>query len=77
MHVVIADDSGLLRDALTRILTDADTDVRAAVGDAEALLEAVERHRPDVAIIDIRMPRHSPTNSYTGLTNSSGTSRSL
>lgn len=56
MRVVIADDSGLLRDGLTKLLTETGDEVCASVGDADALLAAVHVHRPDVAIVDIRMP---------------------
>lgn len=54
--MILADDSVLLREGLTRLLDDAGHEVVAAVGDAPALLAAVERHRPDVAVIDVRMP---------------------
>jgi DNA-binding NarL/FixJ family response regulator len=63
MRVVIADDSGLLRDALARILTEAQIEVCATVGDPEALHEAVDQHEPDVAVVDIRMP---PTFTHEG-----------
>ncbi|MDP4506840.1 response regulator transcription factor [Nonomuraea turcica] len=56
MRVILADDSVLLREGLTRLLDDAGHEVVAAVGDASALLDAVEHHRPDVAVIDVRMP---------------------
>jgi DNA-binding NarL/FixJ family response regulator len=56
MRVVIADDSGLVRQGLVRLLVDEGFDVQADVDNAEALLEAVEAFEPDVAIIDIRMP---------------------
>lgn len=56
MRVILADDSVLLREGLTRLLDDAGHEVVAAVGDAPALLDAVERHRPEVAVIDVRMP---------------------
>ncbi|WP_327582470.1 response regulator transcription factor [Nonomuraea sp. NBC_00507] len=56
MRVILADDSVLLREGLTRLLDDAGHEVVAAVGDAAALLDAVEHHRPDVAVIDVRMP---------------------
>ena len=63
MRVVIADDSGLLREALARLLTEAGIEVCAAVGDAEQLETAVAEHRPDAAVIDIRMP---PTYTHEG-----------
>jgi len=56
LRVVIADDSVLLRAGLVRLLADAGLEVVAAVGDATALVEAVEAQRPDVAIVDVRMP---------------------
>jgi DNA-binding NarL/FixJ family response regulator len=56
VRVILADDSVLLREGLTRLLDDAGHEVVAAVADAPALLDAVERHRPDVAVIDVRMP---------------------
>ena len=64
MRVLIAEDSVLLRAGLTRLLLDAGLDVIASVGDATALVEAVERHRPDLAVVDVRMP---PTNTDDGL----------
>jgi len=60
MRIVIAEDSAVIRAGLTEILNDRGHDVVAAVGDAEALLKAVEIHDPDVAIVDVRMPpRHT------------------
>ncbi|MEO6651199.1 MAG: response regulator transcription factor [Ilumatobacteraceae bacterium] len=56
MRVVIADDSALWRAGLARLLEEAGVDVVALVGDAAALEEAVERWRPDVAVVDVRMP---------------------
>ena len=56
MRAVIAEDSVLLRAGLTRVLEGSGISVVAAVGDAEALLTAVEEHRPDVAVVDVRMP---------------------
>ena len=56
MRVVVADDGGLFRTALVRLLGEAGIEVVAAVGDATALLDAVAQHRRDVAIVDIRMP---------------------
>ncbi|MEV4068246.1 response regulator transcription factor [Nonomuraea fuscirosea] len=64
MRVILADDSVLLREGLTRLLDDAGHEVVAAVGDAPALLDAVGRHCPDVAVIDVRMP---PTHKDEGL----------
>jgi DNA-binding NarL/FixJ family response regulator len=56
VRVVLADDSVLLREGLTRLLTEAGCDVVAGVADAPALLDAVELHRPDAAVVDVRMP---------------------
>jgi DNA-binding NarL/FixJ family response regulator len=56
VRVVIADDSVLLRAAAGRLLTEAGIDVVAEAGDGEELVRKVRGHRPDVAIIDIRMP---------------------
>ncbi|GLZ41623.1 response regulator transcription factor [Actinokineospora sp. NBRC 105648] len=56
MRVVIAEDSVLLRVGVTRLLADEDIETVAAVEDGDALLEAVSEHRPDLAIVDVRMP---------------------
>ncbi len=56
MRVVIAEDLALLRDGLERLLRDSGFDVVAAVADGPALLDAVEQTRPDVAIVDVRLP---------------------
>ena len=64
MRIVIAEDSVLLRAGLTRILADAGEDVVATVGDADELLVAVERHQPDLCVVDVRMP---PTHTDDGL----------
>ncbi|PBC63740.1 DNA-binding response regulator [Streptomyces sp. Tue6028] len=56
MRVVIAEDSALLRDGLAQLLRLRGVEVAAAVGDAEALLTSVSEHRPDVAVVDIRLP---------------------
>jgi DNA-binding NarL/FixJ family response regulator len=64
VRVVIADDSVLLREGAVRFLEDAGIEVVGQAGDAEDLLRKVRAHRPDVAIVDIRMP---PTNVDEGL----------
>jgi DNA-binding NarL/FixJ family response regulator len=64
VRIVIAEDSVLLRAGLTRILVDAGEDVVATVGDADELLTVVGRHRPDLALVDVRMP---PTHTDDGL----------
>jgi DNA-binding NarL/FixJ family response regulator len=56
MRVVIAEDSVLLREGMVRLLERAEMEVVAAVGDAEQLLRAVEEHKPDVVVTDVRMP---------------------
>lgn len=56
MRVVIAEDLVLLRDGIARALTAHDIDVVAEVGDAGTLIEAVSEHRPDLIIVDVRMP---------------------
>jgi DNA-binding NarL/FixJ family response regulator len=56
MRVVIAEDAAVLRDGLVQLLTERGYEVPAAVADPDALLEAVAEHRPDVVVLDIRMP---------------------
>ena len=56
MRVVIAEDSAVVRAGLAEILADRRHQVVAAVGDGEALLAAVAEHRPDVTVVDVRMP---------------------
>jgi DNA-binding NarL/FixJ family response regulator len=56
MRVVIAEDAVLLREGIVRLLTDAGHEVVAAVGNGEDLIAAIERERPDVSIVDVRMP---------------------
>ena len=56
MRVVLAEDSVLLREGLVRLLREYGAEVVAAVGDGEALVAAVAEHRPDVAVVDVRMP---------------------
>jgi DNA-binding NarL/FixJ family response regulator len=64
MRVVVADDSVLLREGVVRLLEESGFEVVAQAGDAEDLIRKVGAHRPDVAIVDIRMP---PTNTDDGL----------
>ena len=64
MRVVIADDSGIVRQGLARLLTDEGIDVVSDVDNAEDLITEVSRLEPDVAIVDIRMP---PTHTNEGL----------
>ncbi|MCW2545453.1 MAG: two component transcriptional regulator, LuxR family [Frankiales bacterium] len=63
MRVVIADDSALLREGLSRLLVESGVTVCALVADAGSLEAAVATHEPDVAIVDIRMP---PTFTHEG-----------
>jgi DNA-binding NarL/FixJ family response regulator len=56
MRVVIAEDSVLLREGLTRLLAEAGHDVVAAAAEAEEFLRAVGEHEPDAAVVDVRMP---------------------
>ena len=64
MRVVIAEDSVLLRRGAVRLLEDAGFEVVGEAGDAEDLLRKVRAHKPDVAVVDIRMP---PTHVDEGL----------
>jgi DNA-binding NarL/FixJ family response regulator len=63
VRVVIADDSVLLREGLARLLAEAGMETCAKVGDGASLEQAVHEHRPDVALVDIRMP---PTFTHEG-----------
>lgn len=56
MRIVIAEDSAVVRAGLVEILADRGHEVLAAVGDGASLITAVETHRPDVALVDARMP---------------------
>jgi len=64
MRVVIADDAVLLREGLIRLVEENGHTVVAAVGDGPSLVEAICEHRPDVSIVDVRMP---PTHTDEGL----------
>ncbi|HIW61810.1 MAG TPA: response regulator transcription factor [Candidatus Stackebrandtia excrementipullorum] len=56
MRIVIAEDDTLLREGLTLVLNSQGMEVVAAVADGDRFLEAVAEHRPDVAVLDVRMP---------------------
>ncbi|MEV0714061.1 response regulator transcription factor [Asanoa sp. NPDC050611] len=56
MRIVIAEDLLLLREGMVRLLTETGHTVVAAVDDAEALVAAVEEHRPDLSVVDVRLP---------------------
>jgi DNA-binding NarL/FixJ family response regulator len=56
VRVVIAEDLALLRDGLTRLLRDNGFEVVAAVEDADSLLRVITTEKPDIAIVDIRLP---------------------
>jgi DNA-binding NarL/FixJ family response regulator len=64
MRVVVADDSILLREGVVRLLEEAGLEVVGQAGDAEDLLRKVRAHKPDVAVVDVRMP---PTHTDEGL----------
>jgi DNA-binding NarL/FixJ family response regulator len=64
LRVVIAEDAALFREGLVRLLSERGHRVCAAVADGPALLDAVAAHRPDVAVVDVRMP---PTRTDEGL----------
>jgi DNA-binding NarL/FixJ family response regulator len=64
VNVVVAEDAAVLRDGLVHLLTHRGHTVLAAVSDGEALQAAVDEHRPDVAVVDVRMP---PTHTDEGL----------
>ena len=64
MRVVIAEDSVLLREGLTRLLSDGGFTVVAAVADASELLRAVASEQPDLVVVDVRMP---PTHTDEGI----------
>jgi DNA-binding NarL/FixJ family response regulator len=56
MRIVIAEDSVLLQAGLVRFLTESGHEVVDAVADAEALVSSIDAHRPDLAVVDVRMP---------------------
>ena len=64
MRVVIAEDAVLLREGIARLLADTGSEVVATVEDAIELVAAVERERPDVCVVDVRMP---PTHTDEGI----------
>jgi DNA-binding NarL/FixJ family response regulator len=64
VRIVIAEDSVLLREGVARLLEDEGHQVVAKAGDGEELLTEVERHVPDIAVVDVRMP---PTHTDEGL----------
>ncbi|MGH7921334.1 MAG: response regulator, partial [Candidatus Dormibacteraceae bacterium] len=64
MRVILAEDSLLFREGLSRLLGELGIDVVAQTGSTEDLQELVAAHHPDVAVLDIRMP---PTRTHEGL----------
>jgi DNA-binding NarL/FixJ family response regulator len=64
VRVVVADDSTLLREGVVRLLEEAGLEVVGQAGDGEELLRKVRAHKPDVAVVDVRMP---PTHTDEGL----------
>jgi DNA-binding NarL/FixJ family response regulator len=64
VRIVIAEDSVLLREGLTKLLDNGEFEVVASVPDADQLLRAVDEHRPDLVVVDVRMP---PTHTDEGI----------
>jgi DNA-binding NarL/FixJ family response regulator len=64
VRVIVADDSVLLREGLVRLLDESGFEVVAQAGDGEELMRKAKAHKPDIAIVDIRMP---PTHTDEGL----------
>lgn len=64
MNVILAEDSVLLRAGIARLLTDAGMTIVAEADDADAALDAVDRHQPDIVVMDVRMP---PTHTDEGI----------
>jgi DNA-binding NarL/FixJ family response regulator len=64
LRVVIAEDSALIREGLARLIEESGGKVLAKVADAPSYIEAVQKHRPDVSVVDVRMP---PTQRDEGL----------
>ena len=62
--MIVADDAMLTREGIVHLLVESGVDVVAQVGDADTLMQEVARHRPDVAVVDIKMP---PTHRDEGL----------
>jgi DNA-binding NarL/FixJ family response regulator len=59
VRIVIAEDAVLFREGLARVLEDAGHEVVARVGDADAFVASVHKHRPDLVVVDIEMPPHA------------------
>ncbi len=64
MRIVMADDSLLLREGMERLMTESGHQVVAAVGDGPSFVDAMQQHRPDIGIVDVRMP---PSHSDEGM----------
>ena len=64
LRVIIAEDSALIREGIARLIEESGGTVVAKVGDGPSFVDAVERHRPDVSVVDVRMP---PTQRDEGL----------
>jgi DNA-binding NarL/FixJ family response regulator len=56
LRVVIAEDSALIREGISRLIEESGGTVVAKVGDGDAFIEAVVAHQPDVSVVDVRMP---------------------
>ena len=74
MRVVVGEDSALFREGLALLLEDAGHEVAAKAADAPALIEAVDTQRPDLAIVDVRMP---PDNTDDGARAAAGCARHI
>ncbi len=61
MRVIICEDHALVRDGLERLLSTHGFEIAASVDTAEAFLAEVAREPPDVCVLDVRLPRRSPT----------------
>lgn len=73
LRVVLADDTALFRQGMAKLLTNAGVEVVAEAADAVALLEAVVRWEPDVAVVDVRMPPTGTDEGYGPLPGSAAT----
>jgi DNA-binding NarL/FixJ family response regulator len=66
VRVIVADDEVLLREGLARLLAEAGFEVAGKAGDAAELLRLVELRRPDLVVVDMKMPPRTPTRSRAG-----------
>jgi DNA-binding NarL/FixJ family response regulator len=61
MRVILVEDQALLREGLAGLFRDAGHDVVASLGDCDGVEDAVREYAPDVVVLDVRLPPHSPT----------------